>query len=155
MTSRYRPLIKIFGKLATGCRTIAQAFCGAWRKVSQAEVGVGGAGASGDSVSQARDAGSPQRHSRHSPPGLPEGTPQRASLSPPGPHAPTPGTPRTLTVRPHGEARQTEQEQRHRPELGAGTASLRSHGPGVHARRAAGRAAAAGAAARPLPLLRH
>uniref|UniRef100_M3YNV5 Uncharacterized protein n=1 Tax=Mustela putorius furo TaxID=9669 RepID=M3YNV5_MUSPF len=67
----------------------------------------------------------------------------------------TPGTPRTLTIRPHREARQTEQEQRRRPELDAGAASLGSHGPSVHARLARARAPAAGAAARPLPLVLH
>lgn len=41
-------------------------------------------------------------------------------------------TPRTLTICPHGQARQTEQEQRRGPEPGAGAGSLGSHGPGVH-----------------------
>lgn len=48
----------------------------------------------------------------------------------PGPRR-LPGTPRTLTIRPHGEARQTQQEQHRRAEPGAGPGSLGSHGPGV------------------------
>lgn len=64
--------------------------------------------------------------------------PRRASLSQTPRATPDPAASRTLTIRPHGEVRQTEQEQRRRPERGAGAGSLGGHGLGVHGRAGSG-----------------
>lgn len=58
------------------------------------------------------------------------------------PYPAAPGPSRTLTVRPHREARQTECEQRRRPEPGARAGPLCSHSPGVRGRRVRARARA-------------